>query len=280
MFRGNWTQKTCGEDTDRSDLDLVGPQEDLVERIHATGVPTVVVLVTGRPLSTEWIAENVPALLNAWEPGMYGGQAVAEILYGKVNPSAKLAITIPRSVGQTQMIYNHKPSQYFHPYVVTSSEPLYPFGFGLSYTTFSFSKPVVKAKGKDAVEVAITVKNTGSVAGGEVDDFLTLGGDGHAGQADVSLAALDGLDDGVELHVVDLQLQAQLLSDGACDLSVDTDDLVAFDELVGRECSIGGHDQLAGLNGLQTGSFLVAAACEQGADQRRLAGPTGHERGT
>ena len=171
MFRGNWTQKTCGEDTDRSDLNLVGLQEELVERIYATGVPTVVVLVTGRPLSTEWIAEHVPALLNAWEPGMYGGQAVAEILYGKVNPSAKLAMTIPRSVGQTQMIYNHKPSQYFHPYVVTSSEPLYPFGFGLSYTDYEYSDLTLASEeiaADGSLKVSVKVTNTGDMAGDEI----------------------------------------------------------------------------------------------------------------
>ena len=142
-----------------------------MERIHATGVPTVVVLVTGRPLSTEWIAENVPALLNAWEPGMYGGQAVAEILYGKVNPSAKLAITIPRSVGQTQMIYNHKPSQYFHPYVVTSSEPLYPFGFGLSYTDYEYSDLTLASEeiaADGSLKVSVKVTNTGDMAGTEI----------------------------------------------------------------------------------------------------------------
>lgn len=80
-----------------------------------------------------------PAIVEAWAPGMYGGQAVAEILYGQVNPSAKLAITIPHSVGQLQMIYNHKPSQYFHPYAAGKpSTPLYPFGHGLSYTTYKY----------------------------------------------------------------------------------------------------------------------------------------------
>ena len=171
MFRGNWTKKTCGEDTDRSDLDLVGLQQEMIERIYATGVPTVVVLVTGRPLGVQWIADNVPALLNAWEPGMYGGQAVAEILYGKVNPSAKLPITIPRSAGQIQMIYNHKPSQYFHPYVVTESTPLYPFGYGLSYTSYEYSELVLSADriaADGTVDVSVNVTNTGKVAGEEI----------------------------------------------------------------------------------------------------------------
>ena len=171
MFRGNWDQKTCGEDTDRSDLDLVGLQQELVERIYATGVPTVVVLVTGRPLGVEWIAENVPALLNAWEPGMYGGQAVAEILYGKVNPSAKLPMTMPRSSGQIQMIYNHKPSQYFHPYVVTPSTPLYPFGYGMSYTRYEYSNLVLspgEMAADGSLKVSVDVANTGKMAGCEI----------------------------------------------------------------------------------------------------------------
>lgn len=171
MFRDHWTRKTCGEDTDRSDLNLVGLQQELVERIHATGVPTVVVLVTGRPLSVEWISENIPALLNAWEPGMYGGQAVAEILYGKVNPSAKLPMTMPRSVGQGQIIYNHKPSQYFHPYVVTPSTPLYPFGYGLSYTEYEYSDLILASQEMAAdgsLKVSVKVTNKGDMAGDEI----------------------------------------------------------------------------------------------------------------
>ena len=171
MFRGNWDWKTCGEDTDRSDLDLVGLQQEMIERIHATGVPTVVVLVTGRPLGVEWIAENVPALLNSWEPGMYGGQAIAEILYGKVNPSAKLPITMPRSAGQIQMIYNHKPSQYFHPYVVTPSTPLYPFGYGLSYTEYEYSDLSLSSSEMSedgSIKVFVNVTNKGSMAGCEI----------------------------------------------------------------------------------------------------------------
>ena len=171
MFRGNWMQRTCGEDTDRSDLDLVGLQQEMIERIYATGVPTVVVLVTGRPLSVEWIADNVPALLNAWEPGMYGGQAVAEILYGKVNPSAKLPMTMPRSVGQTQMIYNHKPSQYFHPYAVRPSTPLYPFGYGLSYTDYEYSDLELSSSEMapdGSLKVSVKVTNVGEMAGEEI----------------------------------------------------------------------------------------------------------------
>ena len=101
-MRYMWKDKTCGENVDRYELSLVGLQQQLVEEIYATGVPTIVVLVNGRPLGTEWIAENIPALVEVWEPGSFGGQAVAEILYGKVNPEAKLPITIPRSAGQVR----------------------------------------------------------------------------------------------------------------------------------------------------------------------------------
>ena len=102
---------------------------------------------------------------------MYGGQAIAEILYGKVNPSAKLAVTIPRSAGQIQMVYNHKPSQYFHPYAVTPSTPLYPFGYGLSYTDYEYSdlrldRTEIPADG--SVKVSVNVKNVGRMAGEEI----------------------------------------------------------------------------------------------------------------
>ena len=171
MYRGRWTERTSGEDTDRSDIDLVGLQDELIRKVAASGKPTVLVLISGRPLGTEWAAEHLPALVNAWEPGMYGGQAIAEILYGKVNPSAKLAVTIPRSVGQVQMIYNHKPSQYFHPYALTPSTPLYPFGYGLSYNRYEYSgmrvdRTEIPADG--SVKVYVDVKNTGKMAGDEI----------------------------------------------------------------------------------------------------------------
>lgn len=171
MYRGRWTERTSGEDTDRSDIDLVGLQNELIRKVATSGKPTLLVLISGRPLGTEWAAEHLPAIVNAWEPGMYGGQAIAEILYGLVNPSAKLAVTIPRSVGQTQMIYNHKPSQYFHPYAVTPSTPLYPFGYGLSYTSYEYSdlkidRTEIPTDGN--VKVSVNVKNTGSMAGEEI----------------------------------------------------------------------------------------------------------------
>ncbi len=171
MMRFRWTDRTDGEDTDRSDIDLVGLQNELIEKVTASGKPTILVLVNGRPLGVEWADRHLPAIIEAWAPGMYGGQAVAEILFGEVNPSAKLAVTIPRSVGQLQMIYNHKPSQYFHPYVVKPSTPLYPFGYGLSYTTYEYSdlKLAQTEIGKDgSVDVSVKVSNTGSRDGVEI----------------------------------------------------------------------------------------------------------------
>lgn len=163
--------KTCGENIDRMSLDLLGTQEMLIEKIHETGIPVIVVLVGGRPLSVNWISANIPAILQAWEPGSFGGTAVADILCGKVNPSAKLPISIPRHSGQIQMIYNHKPSQYFHKYIDGPSTPLYHFGYGLSYTTFEVSAPILSANhiGKnDTFNVLVQVKNTGKTKGCEV----------------------------------------------------------------------------------------------------------------
>lgn len=171
MMRYRWTERTGGEDTDRSDIDLVGLQNELIREVAASGKPTVLILINGRPLGVEWAAENLPAIVEAWEPGMSGGKAIAEILYGDVNPSAKLAITIPRSVGQVQMTYNHKPSMYFHPVVVTPSTPLYPFGYGLSYTTYSYGAPVLSASempSDGSLTVSVDVTNTGDKAGEEI----------------------------------------------------------------------------------------------------------------
>ena len=163
--------KTCGENIDRMGLELLGTQNQLVQKIHETGVPTIVVLVGGRPLSVNWIAQNVQALVQAWEPGSLGGRALANILTGKVNPSAKLPISIPRHSGQIQMIYNHKPSQYFHKYIDGPSTPLYPFGFGLSYTRFDYSGLKLshaKISVLDSFTASIELTNVGNREGTEV----------------------------------------------------------------------------------------------------------------
>jgi beta-glucosidase len=133
--------RTCGENCDRDDIDLPGMQEELLEAVASSGKPTILVLMTGRANSIAWAKENVDAILNVWEPGQMGGQAVAEVISGKVNPSGKLPVTMPRSVGQVPTVYNHKHSQYSRQFATNDTGPLWPFGFGLSYSNFAYSNP-------------------------------------------------------------------------------------------------------------------------------------------
>ena len=173
MMRFRWNERTSGEDTDRDNLDLVGLQNQLIQRLNETGKPTIVVIISGRPLSLRYAAEHVPAIINAWEPGQFGGQAIAEIIYGKVNPSAKLAMTIPRSSGQISTWYNHKRSAFFHPAVCTDNKPLYSFGYGLSYTSFRYSnlklsKQIIPNDGKTQIIASVTIENTGQRDGVEI----------------------------------------------------------------------------------------------------------------
>lgn len=171
MMRWRWEERTGGEDTDRDNIALVGLQQELLERVAASGKPTILILVNGRPLGVEWAAEQLPAIVEAWEPGMCGGRAVAEILYGEVNPSAKLAITIPRHVGQVLNYYNHKPSLYFHPVVCGDSSPLYPFGHGLSYTTYRYDELTLSASEMTpdgSLRASVRVTNTGDRDGVEI----------------------------------------------------------------------------------------------------------------
>lgn len=163
--------RTCGENCDRDNLDFPGLQQELLEKIYASGKPTVLVLLNGRPLSIVWANEHVPAILEAWEPGMMGGQAIAEVLFGDVNPCGKLPVTVPYSVGQIQTIYNHKASQYSRQFALTHTGPLYPFGFGLSYTSYQYGKPVLskdKIRKDESVTVSFDVTNTGKMDGTEI----------------------------------------------------------------------------------------------------------------
>jgi beta-glucosidase len=160
--------RTCGENADRDRIDLVGEQLALVQQVANSSTPTIVVLVNGRPLALPWVYEHIPAVLETWEPGMLGGQAIAEILFGEVNPSGKLPITIPRSVGQIPSIYNHKPSHYFRKYVVGETGPYFPFGFGLSYTTFQYHNLKISDSIGETATVSIEVTNTGNRTGTEI----------------------------------------------------------------------------------------------------------------
>jgi beta-glucosidase len=166
---------TCGETRDRAELGLPGVQEELVRTVVAVGKPVVAVLVNGRPLSIPWLHENVPAIVEAWLPGEEGAMAIAEVLFGRTNPGGKLPITFPRSVGQVPLFYNHKPSggrsHWYGDYVETPSAPLYPFGHGLSYTTFDYSEldvsPRTAAAG-ERIDISFTLTNCGDVEGDEV----------------------------------------------------------------------------------------------------------------
>jgi beta-glucosidase len=176
---------TDGEGHDIANLDLTGVQEDLVRAVQETGTPTVVVLVNGRPLSTRWTAEHVPAIVEAWRPGELGGTAVADVLFGNYNPSGRLAISIPRHSGQLPIYYNYKPSkQYWESlgwtknrgYVDMPATPLYPFGYGLSYTKYEYSNlridpPMIHPGGE--ARVSVDVKNTGDRAGVETVQLYT-----------------------------------------------------------------------------------------------------------
>ena len=173
---------TDGEGHDVASLDLTGVQEDLVEAVYATGTPTIVVLVNGRPLSTRWIVEHVPAIVEAWRPGERGGEAVADVLFGAYNPTGRLAITIPRHVGQLPTYYNYKPGKEYwikhqnRGYVDMPATPLYPFGHGLSYTRFEYGKLRIdpsQIHPDGTARVSVEVKNTGDRAGTETVQLYT-----------------------------------------------------------------------------------------------------------
>jgi beta-glucosidase len=156
---------------DRNDLTLLGRQDDLARAILALGKPTAVLLINGRPLAINELATNAPAILEGWYLGQEQGNAVARVLFGDVNPAGKLTVTFPRSVGDLPVYYNHKPLVHEHPYVSGPFSPLYPFGHGLSYTTFSYDNLQVApatAKSGEPINVSVTVKNTGDRAGDEI----------------------------------------------------------------------------------------------------------------
>ncbi len=180
-----------GEASSRSILDLPGSQLQLIQQIAATGKPYVVVLMNGRPLTIPWLADNAPALLEAWYPGTEGGDAVADVLFGKVNPSGKLPISFPRNVGQIPISYNELPTgrpadpnnKYTSKYLDVPNTPQYAFGYGLSYTTFNVGAPHLSSSSvspNGQLRVTVPVTNGGSTAGTDVvqlylhQDFTSL----------------------------------------------------------------------------------------------------------
>jgi len=170
-------EELSAESVDRANLDLVGSQNELVKAMLETGKPVIVLLFNGSPLSINYIKEKVPVIFECWYMGQETGTAISDILFGDFNPGGKLPVTIPRSVGQLPVYYNCKPaSKAAYPnakggYIFENSTPLYPFGYGLSYTTFEYSqlkieKPVIKKN--ETTRVYFTIKNTGKTAGDEV----------------------------------------------------------------------------------------------------------------
>ena len=190
----NWME---GEASSRVHLGFTGAQQQLLEAVVATGKPVILVMMAGRPLELKWAAEHVPAIIEAWSPGVEGGHAIADVLFGDVNPSGKLPASLPRAVGQEPLYYaqlptgrpavnvdlsrmpSNSPEKFLSRYVDEENSALFPFGWGLSYTRFSYSKPTVSRESvplkevlssshSPVVKVAVDVKNTGSVAGTEV----------------------------------------------------------------------------------------------------------------
>jgi beta-glucosidase len=173
-----------GECTSRSNIQIPENQRELLKSLLATGKPVVLLLFTGRPLDLSWESKNVPAILNVWFGGTQTGNAIADVIFGKVNPSGKLTATFPQNIGQVPIYYNHKNTgrpidagkgswftKFLSNYMDVSNEPLYPFGYGLSYTTFSYTdlkldKQKLTSAGK--LTVSVTLTNTGKIDGAEV----------------------------------------------------------------------------------------------------------------
>jgi beta-glucosidase len=165
-----------GEGRSRTQLDLPGVQQELLEAVYEANKNIILILMNGRPLAIPWAAEHVPTILESWHLGSQSGNAIAEVLFGEYNPSGKLPMTFPRSVGQVPIFYNHyntgRPDGldivFWSHYMDESNAPLYPFGHGLSYTTFDYTNLSVEVSGASKVNVKVTVTNSGQMAGEEV----------------------------------------------------------------------------------------------------------------
>jgi beta-glucosidase len=172
------TAEMSGEAASRTSLDLPGRQMDLIETIHKLGKPYVIVLMNGRPLTINWLAENSPAILETWFAGTQAGPAIADVLFGDINPGGKLPVTFPRTLGQVPIYYNHKSTgrpptdqKYTSKYLDVPVTPLYPFGYGLSYTQFKFGQPQLSANSirpDGQLTVTVEVENIGQRTGDEV----------------------------------------------------------------------------------------------------------------
>ncbi|MCX7795133.1 MAG: glycoside hydrolase family 3 C-terminal domain-containing protein [bacterium] len=167
---GLFKRGISGEGNDRIDLNLPGVQRKLLKAIKELNKPIVLVITNGRPLSITWEKENIPAIIEAWYPGEEGGNAIADVIFGDYNPGGKLPVSFPKDVGQIPVYYNRKPSA-FSEYLTTDTKPLFPFGHGLSYTTFEYSDLEVRPESilpGGYVDISFRIKNIGNIAGDEV----------------------------------------------------------------------------------------------------------------
>ncbi len=249
------TDLMAGEAASRGSLDLPGRQEELLKTIVALGKPVVLVLLNGRPLSINWAAEHVPAILEAWEPGTEGGHAVADILFGDVNPGGKLPVTFPRSGSHAPMYYartiTHQPED--HPmyrsrYWDSLTTPLYPFGYGLSYTTFEITNLTVSAtqiKVGNSVTVTANVTNTGSMAGDEVVQLYIHQKSGSDSRPIRELKGFErvALQSG-ETKTVSFELGAEALTYWSTSAGKWVQDASAFDIWVGSDSLATLHTEL------------------------------------
>lgn len=170
--REAWSDNHLG---DRSSLELLGEQQELIDAVLATGKPTVVILIGGRPLAISKLAHTAPAILQGWYLGQETGHAVARVLFGEVNPGGKLPVSVPRSVGHLPVYYNYKPAAK-RGYAFDKTDALYPFGFGLSYTQFTYTDmqwSTTKLKANETVDISVTITNTGKRAGDEIVQLYT-----------------------------------------------------------------------------------------------------------
>lgn len=165
------TSDTTGEHHDRTNLKLPGVQQELLQEIYKTGTPIVLVLVNGRPLAIEWASQNIPGILETWLPGEEGGNAVADVIFGDFNPGGKLPVSIPKNTGQLPINYNRKPMSHNRDYVFADNRPLFPFGYGLSYTNFKYKNietQKINTENGLEIEIEIGVENTGKLQGEEI----------------------------------------------------------------------------------------------------------------
>jgi len=211
------TQDMSGERASRSTLTLPGRQQELLEAAVATGKPIVLVLLSGRPLDITWASQHVPAILEAWYPGTEGGNAVADLLMGDANPGGKLPVTWPRSVGQVPLYYAQNltqiPDELSTRYWDASSAPLYPFGYGLSYSSFKVDNLKLNSssmRSDGSLTVTVDVENTSAVAGDEVVQLYTHQRSGSASRPRRELKGFTRLHLGAgEKRQVSLALQAK-----------------------------------------------------------------------